>query len=253
MSRMRHHMNLRRLAPEGAMDALSQTARADNITPPQLTDDDDEPCEATPDGMPAGKETRWRCVDCEMEGTMEEFRVQDCPQGMAPYYSADEPTSIVLAECDEGLYVRRYSVSRLEVYESDENYDRARELKGTPEAEVLRRLGDHGGHWHPYSKVDDKYMCTTGVALMREHGVAPQGANPNSNVCSIGFSEREQKWYGWSHRALCGFPIGYVAEEGHVVLDYNEGEEASAIPVGFECKTIDDCKRCAVAYAESVG
>jgi hypothetical protein len=29
-----------------------------------------------------------------------------------------------------------------------------------------------------------------------------------SRTCSLGFSAAEQKWYGWSHRAICGFGIG---------------------------------------------
>jgi hypothetical protein len=28
------------------------------------------------------------------------------------------------------------------------------------------------------------------------------------SVCSIGFNPKEQKWYGWSHRAICGYGIG---------------------------------------------
>ncbi len=35
-----------------------------------------------------------------------------------------------------------------------------------------------------------------------------QLAQKNHNVCSIGWSEEEQKWYGWSHRAICGFGLG---------------------------------------------
>jgi len=27
-------------------------------------------------------------------------------------------------------------------------------------------------------------------------------------VCSIGFNPKQKKWYGWSHRAICGFGIG---------------------------------------------
>jgi len=33
---------------------------------------------------------------------------------------------------------------------------------------------------------------------------------------NIGFSEKEQKWYGWSHRAIFGFGIGSKVEPGHV-------------------------------------
>ena len=28
------------------------------------------------------------------------------------------------------------------------------------------------------------------------------------NVVSLGYSPLGQKWYGWSHRAICGFGIG---------------------------------------------
>lgn len=33
--------------------------------------------------------------------------------------------------------------------------------------------------------------------------------------CSIGFCERENKWYGWSHRAIYGFTVGSKVEKGH--------------------------------------
>ena len=77
---------------------------------------------------------------------------------------------------------------------------------------------------------------------------------------SIGFSEKEQKWYGWSHRAFCGFGIGHIAKEGgcHTTSGWTEEylkehpEEDLSVPVGFECKTLEDCKRCAIAFAESV-
>ncbi len=35
-----------------------------------------------------------------------------------------------------------------------------------------------------------------------------QPADKEDNVCSIGFCASERKWYGWSHRAMCGFSIG---------------------------------------------
>ena len=37
---------------------------------------------------------------------------------------------------------------------------------------------------------------------------------PEPDVCSIGFSEKEQKWYGWSHRAIYGFGIGSKVSKG---------------------------------------
>lgn len=44
--------------------------------------------------------------------------------------------------------------------------------------------------------------------LCKIRGIKPQYRTKESTVCSIGFCEKEQKWYGWSHRAICGFGIG---------------------------------------------
>ena len=33
---------------------------------------------------------------------------------------------------------------------------------------------------------------------------------------NIGFNHDEQKWYGWSHRAIHGFEIGDKCEKGHI-------------------------------------
>lgn len=46
------------------------------------------------------------------------------------------------------------------------------------------------------------------VYLCRKLGVAPEKADPGDVVCSIGKSRTDGKWYGWSHRALCGFGRG---------------------------------------------
>ena len=85
-------------------------------------------------------------------------------------------------------------------------------------------------------------------------------SNIDSPVACIGFSKKEQKWYGWSHRAVYGFGIGYVAEKGDCCTTSSwtdeylkEHPEADlSVPVGFEVKTLDDAKRCAIAFAESV-
>ena len=48
---------------------------------------------------------------------------------------------------------------------------------------------------------------------------------PTSSVCSIGFQPQEQKWYGWSHRAICGFGLGdhlFVEDYGDDHTNYKE-------------------------------
>lgn len=45
-------------------------------------------------------------------------------------------------------------------------------------------------------------------------GIVPQLADPNDQYCSIGFCKSEQRWYGWSHRAIFGFGIGSEVKKG---------------------------------------
>jgi len=70
------------------------------------------------------------------------------------------------------------------------------------------------------------------------------GINKFSSVngITVGFSEKEQKWYGWSHRAIFGFGIGDKSVECY------PGETKK----GKKCETLDDCKQAAIKFAESV-
>ena len=96
--------------------------------------------------------------------------------------------------------------------------------------------------------------------LMIKRGIKPEKANPTHNVCSIGFCEKEQKWYGWSHRAICGFAVGDRVKEGDCTNssgyteEYLKGhpDEDESLPVGFTAWDLADCKRMAIAFAESV-
>ena len=91
-------------------------------------------------------------------------------------------------------------------------------------------------------------------------GIKPEKAEPSHDVCSIGFSEKEQKWYGWSHRAIFGFAVGSVAEEGdcctssgwtpEYIAEHPEADKS--VPVGFKAMMLEDAKRMAIAFAESV-
>ena len=56
----------------------------------------------------------------------------------------------------------------------------------------------------------------TAKLLCGEYGIAPELLSPEHNVCSIGFSTKANKWYGWSHRAIHGFGIGDAVKVGDV-------------------------------------
>jgi hypothetical protein len=78
----------------------------------------------------------------------------------------------------------------------------------------------------------------------------------------IGFSPKHQKWYGWSHRAIYGFKVGDVVEEGDITTSTKWIEEFEVthpeiafkhvLKPGFEAKTLEDAKKMAIAFAAAV-
>lgn len=50
--------------------------------------------------------------------------------------------------------------------------------------------------------------------FLHEKGIYPELASDDHKVCSVGFCEKENKWYGWSHRAMYGFGEGDVTKPG---------------------------------------
>ena len=96
--------------------------------------------------------------------------------------------------------------------------------------------------------------------LCVKRGILPELASSKEKTCSIGYCKKKRKWYGWSHRAICGFGIGYTAKKGHLPTEsgFIDGylekhpEEDRRVPVGFKVKSLADAKRVAIAMAESV-
>lgn len=84
------------------------------------------------------------------------------------------------------------------------------------------------------------------VLVKRYKLVKLEKRTPDSQVNSIGFSNANQQWYGWSHRAVSGFPIGHVVKRGDVVA-----EEKPSL-VGFKVRSLADSKRLAKVFAEGV-
>ena len=109
---------------------------------------------------------------------------------------------------------------------------------------------------------DGHYIGSPKFARMLavKYAILPELITPKHNVCSIGFSERDQKWYGWSHRAIFGFAVGDSVKEGDITAssgwtaDYlkKHPEKDLSLPVGFSAKSLDDAKRMAVAFADAI-
>ena len=97
--------------------------------------------------------------------------------------------------------------------------------------------------------------------LCVKRGIKPEKANLSHKVCSIGFCGSDQKWYGWSHRAIFGFGVGAIVKEGDCTNSSGwtdehlrkHPEDDLSLPIGFTAMNLEDCRRMAIAFAESVG
>lgn len=121
----------------------------------------------------------------------------------------------------------------------------------------------NGDYWYAvYSKIDGGSIGLPEDAYRYyQLGLrAIQKAHPENKVCSIGCNPEEGKWYGWSHRAMCGFKIGDTVKVGDCCASSGwtetylkeHPEEDNSLPVGFGAKTECDTKRMAIAFADSV-
>ena len=113
------------------------------------------------------------------------------------------------------------------------------------------------------STVDDSYIGDEEFLeyLMGRDISYIRKSRKDHQTASIGFSPSEQKWYGWSHRAIYGFGVGDEVKEGDLtntsgyVEEYiiQHPEEDRSLPVGFKAFTLNDAKRMAKAFADAVG
>lgn len=62
------------------------------------------------------------------------------------------------------------------------------------------------------SKYDDSYITLVGmeedIRFLADRDICEQLSH------GVGFSQKNNKWYGWSHRAICGFTIGSTCKKG---------------------------------------
>lgn len=81
-----------------------------------------------------------------------------------------------------------------------------------------------------YSKIDGSYICIDpeGVDFLLNRGITEQiqnSRNEKDHTSNIGFNPVEQKWYGWSHRAIFGFTIGSEVKKGNCGFKPRNEEE----------------------------
>ena len=66
--------------------------------------------------------------------------------------------------------------------------------------------------------------------------------------CSIGFCEKEQKWAGWSHRAICSFGLGDKLFEA----DYGDDDTPFVQHGEVVIETLAQARQAACNFAEFV-
>jgi len=83
--------------------------------------------------------------------------------------------------------------------------------------------GDDGEIY--YSKFDKSYITRVGmegsIKYLADREITEQLTH------GVGFSPKDKKWYGWSHRAIYGFKVGSTCKKGD--CHYNGIDEQAAI------------------------
>lgn len=99
------------------------------------------------------------------------------------------------------------------------------------------------------SKKDNGYIGDEGSAQrLIEHGITPELIDAEHQVCSVGFNAKNNKWYGWSHRALCAFGIGDKIFEEDFGDDNTPYNQHGAVTI----ETLEDARQAAANFARSV-
>jgi hypothetical protein len=128
----------------------------------------------------------------------------------------------VLKQKDHGSWIEKEEIWGLEGNTDDD----------TPISAAYNPSGEYLG--------DPEFAKT----LAKKGIVQFEKIEPNHSACSIGFNPDEDKWYGWSHRAMYGFGVGSKCKKGDCGYTPEKGE--------WEAKTIEDAKQMAVDFAKGV-
>lgn len=71
---------------------------------------------------------------------------------------------------------------------------------------------DDGTHDCYFSKFDDSYITRVGMEDSVKYLAKREITDELTH--GVGFSPKDNKWYGWSHRAIFGFEVGSTCKKG---------------------------------------
>lgn len=86
-----------------------------------------------------------------------------------------------------------------------------------------------------------KHRLTNLMSINRAKGLPLNKSG--CNTVSVGFNEKEQCWYGWTHRGFGKFYIGYEVVKDSI-MDFGKHKYP------FVAKTLKDCLMLAIDIAE---
>ena len=83
--------------------------------------------------------------------------------------------------------------------------------------------------------------------LVVKLGIVPISVN-DKNICTIGYCSKDGKWYGWSHKAICGFGKGDM-----LFVPGDWPEDKPFRECGFErIVHMEQAQKAAINFAEDV-
>lgn len=87
-----------------------------------------------------------------------------------------------------------------------------------------------------FSKFDDSYITHVGMEKQVKYLADKEITDELTH--GVGFSPKDNKWYGWSHRAIFGFTIGSECKKGHCHYHGATLEDQEQAAIDFWA---DDC------------
>ncbi len=81
------------------------------------------------------------------------------------------------------------------------------------------------------SNFDNSYITRVGMEKNIKHLAKREITHELTH--GVGFSPKHGKWYGWSHRAICGFEVGSTCKKGDCHYNGSTIEEQEAAAIAF--------------------
>ena len=116
--------------------------------------------------------------------------------------------------------------------------------------EIVEMIPGQKTTWTMAYTPDGQYIGDPKIAyrLIVKRGIQPQRVKQEHCVTSVGFSIKDGKWYGWSHRAIYGFKIGSRCRKGDChYTPRNLGGRGA-----WMAKTVADARQMAIDFASGV-